>query len=117
MPNSCSDDELPWNRQPTEDPLESKYLYVVHAEMNALLNKTSYDCTGCSLFVLLFPCNECAKLIIQADIKRVVYLSDKHRDDVKFQASRKLLLMANVELIRYVPNKRRIVIDFDAIPM
>lgn len=114
MPNGCSDDDLPWNRVST-DPMQIKYLYVCHAEMNALSNKTSYDCKNCTIFVLLFPCNECAKLIIQAGIKRVVYLSDKYKSDTKFIASKKLLTMANVELIHYIPKQRKILIDFDSI--
>lgn len=116
MPNKCSDDDLPWNRTaPGDDALQLKYLYVVHAEMNALMNKTSYDCKHCTIFVLLFPCNECAKLIIQAGIVRVVYLSDKYHDQPKYQASRRLLSMAGVELVHYVPKQRQILIDFDKI--
>ncbi|XP_027196661.2 deoxycytidylate deaminase [Dermatophagoides pteronyssinus] len=112
MPNNCSDDELPWFRT-NDDPMQIKYLYVCHAEMNAILNKNSYDCKNCSIFVLLFPCNDCAKMIIQAGIKRIVYLSDRYSNDIKFKASRKLLVMAGIELIKYQPKQRQILIDFD----
>ncbi|KAI2806628.1 hypothetical protein RDWZM_006470 [Blomia tropicalis] len=114
MPNGCSDDELPWNRT-ANSSLDTKYLYVCHAEMNAILNKTSYDLSGCTIFVLLFPCNECAKMIIQAGIKRIIYLSDKYSDENKFIASRRLLSMANIELIQYTPKQSKILIDFDTI--
>ena len=112
MPNNCSDDQLPWDRT-NVDPMQIKYLYVCHAEMNAILNKNSYDCKNCTIFVLLFPCNECAKMIIQAGIRRVVFMTDKYHDDIRFKASRKLLVMAGIELIQYTPKQRRIVIDFD----
>nr|XP_023670516.1 deoxycytidylate deaminase isoform X5 [Paramormyrops kingsleyae] len=65
MPNGCSDDLLPWSRE-GPDKLNTKYPYVCHAELNAIMNKNSYDVKGCSIYVALFPCNECAKLIIQA---------------------------------------------------
>uniref|UniRef100_A0AAY4AA86 Deoxycytidylate deaminase n=1 Tax=Denticeps clupeoides TaxID=299321 RepID=A0AAY4AA86_9TELE len=65
MPNGCSDDLLPWNRS-AEDKLNTKYPYVCHAELNAIMNKNSADVKGCTMYVALFPCNECAKLIIQA---------------------------------------------------
>ncbi|XP_053440977.1 deoxycytidylate deaminase isoform X2 [Nycticebus coucang] len=65
MPNGCSDDLLPWRRT-AESRLDTKYPYVCHAELNAIMNKNSADVKGCSMYVALFPCNECAKLIIQA---------------------------------------------------
>lgn len=66
MPNGCSDDLLPWRRT-AENKLDTKYPYVCHAELNAIMNKNSADVKGCSMYVALFPCNECAKLIIQAE--------------------------------------------------
>lgn len=69
MPNGCSDDLLPWRRT-AENKLDTKYPYVCHAELNAIMNKNSADVKGCSMYVALFPCNECAKLIIQAGRKR-----------------------------------------------
>jgi len=75
FPRGCSDDHLPWDRV-ADSELHKKYPYVVHAEVNAILNKGSKDVKGSSLYVALFPCCECAKVIIQAGIKEVVYLSD-----------------------------------------
>jgi dCMP deaminase len=63
FPRGCSDDELPWARE-NEDPLQTKYPFVCHAEMNAILNKNSADVKGCTIYTALFPCNECTKLII-----------------------------------------------------
>lgn len=110
FPWGCNDDELPWDR---EGPfLETKYPYVCHAEMNAILNRNAQDLKGCVLYVALFPCNECAKLIIQSGIGEVVYLSDKYHDQPQMIASRRLLDMAGVTCRRHMPGRRRIVIDF-----
>ena len=102
FPRGCSDEELPWARE-AENPLDTKYPYVCHAEMNAILNKNSADVKGCSIFVALFPCNECAKLIVQSGISEVVYLSDKYADTVPVIASRRLLEMAKVKLRHHIP--------------
>ena len=76
MPNFCSDDDMPWGKQ-SEDPLENKYVYVCHAELNAIINNTNgQSLKSCDMFVTLFPCNECAKIIIQAGLKKVIYKSD-----------------------------------------
>ncbi len=100
FPKGCSDDVFPWDRD--GDGLNSKYLYVVHAELNAILNapRSLQDCT---LYVSLFPCNECAKSIIQSGIKRIVYESDKYADTEAMKASRRMLEAAGIELIR-IPN-------------
>lgn len=74
---------------------------VCHAELNAILNKNSFDVKGCTMYVALFPCNECAKLIIQSGISEVVYVSDKYRDKDKMKASRKLMDMAKVQYRYY----------------
>jgi len=81
FPVGCSDDLLSWSR--TGDPLDTKYLYVVHAEVNAVLNAGRGDVRGCRIYVALFPCNECAKVLIQAGICEVVYMDDKYRDEVR----------------------------------
>lgn len=70
---------------------------VCHAELNAILNKNSFDVKGCTIYIALFPCNECAKLIIQSGISEVVYVSDKHHDKDEMKASRRLLDMAQVK--------------------
>lgn len=70
---------------------------MCHAELNAILNKNSFDVKGCKMYVALFPCNECAKLIIQSGISEIIYVSDKYHDRDEMKASRKLLEMANVD--------------------
>ncbi|KAL9972223.1 hypothetical protein ACROYT_G018489 [Oculina patagonica] len=114
MPNGCSDDELPWARH-AENELETKYPYVCHAELNAILNKNSADIKGCTIYVALFPCNECSKLIIQAGIKEVIFYSDKYHDLPNCKASRRLLDMANVMYRQFKPKASEIVIDFTSI--
>ena len=85
FPTGCSDDDLPWDRE--GDWIETKYPYVCHAELNAILNSIGGDLRGCTLYVALFPCNECAKAIIQAGIRKIVYLSDKYADTDGTKAS------------------------------
>jgi dCMP deaminase len=97
FPKGCSDDEYPWNRE--GGVLDTKYAYVVHAELNAILNSKS-PVTGCTLYVSLFPCNECAKAIIQSGIRRIVYESDKYADTETTVASKRMLVSAGVELCR-----------------
>ena len=89
-PNGFDDDKFPWERE--GNPLETKYLYVVHAERNAILNYrgSRKDMENSKIYVDLFPCNECAKEIIQAGIKEVIYLSDKYKDSEGTIASKKL---------------------------
>ncbi len=79
FPKGCSDDDFPWNRD-AEDPLCSKYFYSTHSELNAILNYRGGSLEGAKLYVSLFPCNECAKAIIQAGIRTVIYDSDKYAD-------------------------------------
>ena len=99
FPTGCSDDDLPWDR---EGPLlETKYPYVCHAELNAILNRNNTDLCGCTIYTTLFPCNECAKAIVQSGIAEVVYLSDKHRDSDTDKASRTILEMAGVKTRRF----------------
>ncbi|XP_042281342.1 deoxycytidylate deaminase [Thunnus albacares] len=114
MPNGCDDDLLPWSRS-AEDRLDTKYPYVCHAELNAIMNKNSADVKDCTMYVALFPCNECAKLIIQAGIKEVVYLSDKYHDTPEMTASRRLLSMAGIQYKQFKPKRTEIVIDFNSI--
>ena len=114
FPRGCSDDELPWDRE-GDTPLDTKYPYVCHAEMNCILNKNSADVAGCSIYVALFPCNECSKMIIQSGIREVVYLSDKYKDTDSMRASRLMLNMSGVKLRCLEPTRKSITIDFDAI--
>ena len=99
FPRGCSDDEFPWERE-GESRNDTKYPYVVHAEVNAVLNSTK-KLENCTLFVTEFPCNECAKIIIQSGIKRIVYKSNKYPDSDSVQASLRLLESAGVKLMRY----------------
>ena len=107
FPYGCEDDEFPWNRE--GDLLNTKYPYVVHAELNAILNSIQ-KLSGCTLYVSLFPCNECAKAIIQSGITHIVYESDKYADSESVIASKKMLEAANVEL-RKLPYQVAITIN------
>ena len=97
FPKGCSDDVFPWDRE--GNALRTKYFYVVHAELNAILNSPR-SVAGCTIYVSLFPCNECAKAIIQSGIKRVVYESDKYSTTETTLASKRMLKSAGVELVR-----------------
>ncbi len=99
MPRHIKDEDLPWGHG---EGLDSKYLYVCHAEFNAILNtRNGSALNNCTIYVTLFPCNECAKAMIQVGIKEVVFLSDKHSSDTIYQASRKLLELAGVKCRAY----------------
>lgn len=97
FPNGCSDDMFPWERE--GEFQDTKYPYVVHAELNAILN-SKYNVRGCTIYVSLFPCNECAKAIIQSGIKRIVYESDKYAQTDATCASKRMLKAAGVELVQ-----------------
>lgn len=97
FPTGVSDDEFPWSRE--GDVLTSKYAFVVHAELNAILN-SQRSVRGCTIYVSLFPCNECAKAIIQSGIKKIVYESDKYNGVDTNIASKRMLKSAGVELVR-----------------
>ena len=99
MPRSCSDDEFPWDKN--ESALNSKYLYVCHAELNAILNCASGNVRGCTVYTTLFPCNECAKAIIQSGIAEVVYMSDKYADSDSVLASKRMFTTAEVKFREY----------------
>lgn len=94
FPSGCEDDQFPWGRD--GDYLESKYPYVVHAELNAILNATA-SLQNCTIYVSLFPCNECAKAIIQSGIKEIVYEDDKYATALNTLASKKMLAAAGVK--------------------
>jgi dCMP deaminase len=94
MPSGCSDDEMPWER--VGKPLENKYFFVCHAELNAILNYSGGSLDGATCYSTLFPCNECAKAIIQSGIKEIVYLSDKYADTEATMASKMMFNMAGV---------------------
>lgn len=111
FPNNCSDDELSWSRDNT-DPLENKYLYVVHSEVNAIMNSNN-SVKNCKMYVTMFPCNECAKIIIQSEIKEIIYISDKYHKTTSIIASKRMLDMANIKYRQFkCNNKSKIIIDF-----
>ncbi len=95
LPAGCDDDEFPWDR--TGEFLDTKYPYVCHAELNAILNNIGMDLHGCKIYTALFPCNECSKAIIQAGIVEVIYLSDKYDGTDVFKASKLMLDKAGIK--------------------
>lgn len=109
FPYGCSDDVFPWNR----DGEDTKYSYVVHAELNAILNARGRDLSGARIYVDLFPCNECAKAIIQSGIKEVVYLYDKYADSMANIASKRMLTAAGVKITKLNTTIDKIVLDFN----
>jgi dCMP deaminase len=111
FPTGCSDEDLPWNREGSF--LETKYPYICHAELNAILNSISRDLNGCTIYVALFPCNECAKAIIQAGISEVVYLSDKYKDTDADKSSRIMFNQAGVKLRKMKTYRKSLEIHFD----
>ena len=109
FPTGCSDDEFPWERE--GEPLENKYFYTTHSELNAILNYRGGSLEGASIYVTLFPCNECAKAIIQSGIREVVYDSDKYADTAGVMASKKMLRAAGVTLRRYEHTGRNVSLE------
>ena len=100
MPRHIEDKDLTWNKG---EGLDSKYLYVCHAELNAILNaRNGSSLANCTVYVTLFPCNECTKALIQVGIKEVVYLDDKYGDTIGVQASKKMLTLAGIKYRQFV---------------
>ena len=99
FPIGCSDDEIPWDRE--GNFVDTKYPYVCHSELNAILNYTGSTLKQSRIYVTLFPCNECAKAIIQSGIKEVIYMSDKYKDTDSVKVSKKMLDMAGVKYTQY----------------
>lgn len=99
MPHGCNDDVYPWDRE--GDMLDTKYAFVCHAELNAILNSAVGDLRGCRVYTTLFPCNECTKAIIQKGISEVIYLCDKYSDTDSVRASKKMLESAGVKYTQY----------------
>ena len=108
--NGCSDEDFPWERE--GDFLNTKYPYVVHAEQNAILNARGKNLEGCSIYVNLFPCHDCARNIIQSGIKKVYYLEDKYKDTDSTKASKFMFEKEKVECIRLKPRAEKIEISF-----
>ena len=108
MPKGCSDDLFPWEREGEE----TKYPYVVHAELNAILNANGRDLRNSRIYVALFPCNECAKAIIQSGVKEVLYLSDKYDGTMGNLASKRMLDAAGVKYTKLKMEHDTITLDF-----
>lgn len=112
FPCGCSDDEYPWERD--GDFSSTKYPFVVHAELNAVLNAHGKSLEGAKIYVALFPCNECAKAIIQSGIKEVIYLSDKYAELDSTKASKRMLKSAGITLTQLNPTQGKIEISFES---
>lgn len=110
FPIGCDDDEFPWERE--GETLDTKYAFVCHAELNAILNARGADLTGSKIYVALFPCNECAKAIIQSGIKEVIYISDKYDGTENNVASKKMLTAAGVKFTKLDGLRDHLVINF-----
>ncbi|MFK4786208.1 deoxycytidylate deaminase [Fusobacterium sp. MFO224] len=110
LPQGCSDDEFSWKRD--GEYLDTKYPFVCHAELNAILNSIK-NLKNCIIYVGLFPCNECSKSIIQSGIKEIVFLSEKYKDSPSDIASKRMLDMAGVKYRKLKVEKKEIVLSFD----
>jgi dCMP deaminase len=111
LPTGCNDDDFPWEKQGTF--LDTKYPYICHAELNAILNNIGMDLSGCKIYTALFPCNECTKAIIQAGIIEVIYLSDKYKGTDVFKASKIMLDKANVGYRKVAATISNLVLSFN----
>ena len=110
MPIGCDDDEFPWNRE-SDDPYDNKYYYSTHSELNAILNYRGGGLEGAKIYVTLFPCNECAKAIIQCGIKKVIFDDNKYEDTSSVKASERMFKAAGVEVVQYSRSNEKIEID------
>ena len=110
MPQGCSDDEYPWERE-NDDPLQTKYLFVCHAELNALLNYTGTNLKGAKIYTTLFPCNECTKALIQSGIREVIYSEDKYAGTASVIAAKKMMKSAGITYRQYENSQNCVQID------
>lgn len=111
FPKGCDDDVFPWDRDNNEIN-KTKYPYVVHAELNAILNSGGRSLKDAKIYVALFPCNECAKAIIQSGIREVVYLSDKYADTDGVRASKQMMKAAGVTFRHLETDKDNLTLKF-----
>ena len=109
FPIGCDDDKLPWDRE--GDWCDTKYPYVCHAELNAILNNKGSNLEGATIYVDLFPCNECAKAIIQCGIKEIVYKSDKYNGTDGNIVSKKMLDYCGVTYRKYEESNKEIKLE------
>ncbi len=106
MPRFCSDDNFPWEKD--GEPLNTKYMYVCHAELNAILNYGAGSLKNAKVYTTLFPCNECAKALIQAGIKEIIYMCDKYSETDSVKASKKMFDTAGVSYRQYIQTKNTV---------
>lgn len=111
FPLGCPDDDFPWDRS-ADDAYDTKYPYVVHAELNAVLNKNCNSLKGCRIYVGLFPCNECAKVIIQSGIREVIYISDKYKETSSVKSSKRMFDAAGVVYRKFESELPGLSVDF-----
>jgi dCMP deaminase len=110
FPVGIDDDDFPWEREGAF--LDTKYPYVCHAELNAILNQPGTSLAGCTIYVALFPCNECAKAIIQSGIREVVFLSDKYADTPATRAAKRMFEETGVKMRQLIPTVDHLVLSF-----
>jgi len=111
LPMGCDDDEFPWEKQ--GEFLDTKYPYICHAELNAILNNIGMDLKDCKIYTALFPCNECTKAIIQSGIREVIYLSDKYEGNDIFKASKIMLDKAAVKYRKVNSKLTTLILSFN----
>ena len=109
MPCGCSDDVFPWDRD--GNALDTKYVFVCHAELNAILNYTGGSVRGARIYTTLFPCNECTKAIIQSGIKEIIYFSDKYSDSDNVRAAKRMLDAAGVKYRQYEKSEKQVELE------
>ncbi len=110
LPIGCHDDEFPWEKQ--GEYLDTKYPYICHAELNAILNNIGIDLKGCKIYTVLFPCNECTKAIIQSGITEVIYLSDKYESTDTFKASKIMLNKVGIKFRKIETSIAKLVLSY-----
>ena len=110
MPIGCNDDDMPWDREGSSE-LDTKYPFVCHAELNAILNYTGNKLKGARVYVSLFPCNECAKAIIQAGIREIIFLSDKYAESESVRASKRLFDLTGITYRPYHPSHKSVTLE------
>ena len=111
LPIGCDDDEFPWEKE--GEFLDTKYPYICHAELNAILNNIGMDLKDCKIYTALFPCNECTKAIIQSGIREVIFLSDKYEGNDIFKASKIMLDKATVKYRKVESKLTNLVLSFN----
>lgn len=111
LPIGCDDDDFSWDKE--GEFMKTKYPFICHAELNAILNNIGMDLSGCKIYTALFPCNECAKAIIQSGITEVIFLSDKYEGNNIFKASKLMLDKANVSYRKVISKISRLHLSFD----